>query len=67
MSPTCSFDPKSIFLESPTRDLNLKASDPQTFGSQLIGYGKVAARSNKLPLDFMTNRCQFTNSRDTPP
>jgi len=25
---------------------------------------QVAARSNKLPLDFMTNRCQFTNSRE---
>lgn len=25
---------------------------------------QVAARANKLPLDFMTNRCQFQNIRD---
>jgi len=25
---------------------------------------QVTARSNQLPLDFMTNRCRFTNTRD---
>jgi len=25
---------------------------------------QVTARSNQLPLDYMTNRCRFTNSRD---
>merc|ERR1719446_1603546 len=25
---------------------------------------QVAARSNKLPLDYMTNRCRFYNTRD---